>query len=856
MDVSRIRVLRGPNLWSRHTAVEAIVSCTEAERAIEGIAGFEVRLRARFPHIGFLQPAGEAKAVSMAHALEAATLALQSQAGCPVTFSRTVPTVETGVYQVIVEYSEEAVGRLAFELARELCLAAAEDKPFDLADALARLRELDEDVRLGPSTGSIVTAALKRGIPFRRLTDGSMVQFGWGSRQKRIQAAETSDTSAIAESIAQDKELTKMLLHAAGVPVPNGRVVETVEDAWAAAQEIAAPVVIKPRDGNQGKGVAVNISTQAQVTAAFNAAVKISDEIIVERYMPGHDYRLLVIGKHLVAAARRDPPQVIGDGVHTIRQLVDKVNSDPLRGDGHATSLTKIRFDDIALATLAKQNYDAESIPPQGARIVLRNNANLSTGGTATDVTDDVHPELAARAIAAAQMVGLDICGVDIVCNSVHKPLEEQEGGVVEVNAAPGLRMHLTPSYGKGRAVGDAIISTMFADGDDARIPVVAVAGTNGKTTTVRLITHLLAQKGLRVGMTNTDGVYIDKQRIDTGDCSGPRSARNVLFHPDVDAAVLETARGGVLREGLGFDRCNVAVVTNIGMGDHLGLSYISTVEDLAVVKRVIVENVAPTGYAVLNAADPMVSSMAQSCPGAVIFFALDPQHPIMATHRAQGRRVVFRDGNDIVAAQGDQECRLALGDIPLTRGGTIGFQVENTMASVAAVWALNLDWEIVRAGLRTFISDVGTAPGRFNMFDYRGATLIADYGHNPDAINALVKAVESIPAKRRSVVISGAGDRRDIDIRQQTEILGDAFDEVVLYQDQCQRGRADGEVLALLRQGLANARRTTETKEVFGEFLAIDTALASLKAGDLCLILIDQIEEALAHIAKRVAEG
>ena len=856
MDVSRIRVLRGPNLWSRHTAIEAIVSCPEVERAIEGMPGFEVRLRARFPHIGFLQPAGEVKAVSMAHALQAAALGLQSQAGCPVTFSRTVPTVEAGVYQVIVEYSEEAVGRLAFELAQELCNAAVDDKPFDLADALARLRELDEDVRLGPSTGSIVAAAVKRGIPFRRLTDGSMVQFGWGSRQKRIQAAETSNTSAIAESIAQDKELTKMLLNAAGVPVPNGRVVETVEDAWAAAQEIAAPVVIKPRDGNQGKGVAVNISSQEQIVAAFNAAVKISDEIIVERYLPGHDYRLLVIGKTLVAAARRDPPQVIGDGVHTIRQLVDTVNSDPLRGDGHATSLTKIRFDDIALATLSKQNYDAESIPPQGARIVLRNNANLSTGGTATDVTDDVHPELAARAVAAAQMVGLDICGVDIVCNTVHAPLEEQEGGIVEVNAAPGLRMHLTPSYGKGRAVGDAIISTMFADGDDARIPLVAVAGTNGKTTTVRLITHLLAQKGLRVGMTNTDGVYIDNQRTDTGDCSGPRSARNVLFHPDVDAAVLETARGGVLREGLGFDRCNVAVVTNIGMGDHLGLSYISTVEDLAVVKRVIVENVAPTGFAVLNAADTMVSSMASSCPGAVIFFALDPTHPIMATHRAQGHRVVYRDGGDIVAAQGDQEIHLALEDIPLTRNGGIGFQVENTMASVGAAWALSLDWDIVRAGLRTFISDVGTAPGRFNLFDYRGATLIADYGHNPDAINALVKAVESMPAKRRSVVISGAGDRRDIDIRQQTEILGDAFDEVVLYQDQCQRGRADGEVLALLRQGLANARRTTVTKEVFGEFLAIDTALATLKEGDLCLILIDQIEEALAHIGKRVAEG
>ncbi|WDZ98169.1 cyanophycin synthetase [Herbaspirillum sp. WKF16] len=855
MDVSRIRALRGPNLWCRHTAVEAIVSCPESERVVDDMPGFEVRLRARFPQIGFLEPDGGKQAVSMAHALAAAALALQSQAGCPVTFSRTVSTIETGIYQVVVEYSEEEVGRLAFDLALELCLAAQADTPFDLTAALSRIRELDEDVRLGPSTGSIVNAAAKRGIPFRRLTQGSMVQFGWGSRQKRIQAAETSNTSAIAESIAQDKDLTKMLLHAAGVPVPNGRVVTTVEDALKAAEEIGSAVVIKPLDGNQGKGVAVNISTPAQIEHAFANAARISDEVIVERYLPGHDFRLLVIGKTLVAAARRDPPQVIGDGVHTIRQLIDQVNADPLRGDGHATSLTKIRLDDIALSVLAGQNLDPEAIPAQGVRVVLRNNANLSTGGTATDVTDDVHPEMAARAIAAAQMVGLDICGVDVVCNSVHMSMEEQGGGIVEVNAAPGLRMHLTPSYGKSRDVGEAIISTMYGDGDDGRIPVVAVAGTNGKTTTVRLITHLLAKTGLRVGMTNTDGVYIDGLRTDTGDCSGPRSARNVLFHPDVDAAVLETARGGVLREGLGFDRCAVAVVTNIGMGDHLGLSYISTVEDLAVVKRVIVENVAPTGTAVLNAADPMVSKMASSCPGSVTFFALDPQHPIMATHRAQGHRIVYRDGDAIVAAQGDLEKRLKLSGIPLTGNGAIGFQVENVMASVGAAWALNLDWEQITAALSSFISDSGTAPGRFNMFDYKGATLIADYGHNPDAIAALIKAVDSMPAKRRSVVISGAGDRRDVDITRQTELLGDAFDEVVLYQDQCQRGRVDGEVIALLRQGLEKATRTSDVKEIYGEFLAIDTALSSLQAGDLCLILIDQVEEALAHIAMRVAE-
>nr|WP_198982098.1 cyanophycin synthetase [Herbaspirillum sp. ASV7] len=856
MDVSRIRALRGPNLWSRHTAIEAIVSCPEAERVVADMPGFEVRLRARFPQIGFLEPDGGKQVVSMAHALAAAALALQSQAGCPVTFSRTVSTVDTGIYQVVVEYSEEEVGRLAFDLALELCLAAQADTPFDLTAALARIRELDEDVRLGPSTASIVNAAVKRGIPFRRLTQGSMVQFGWGSRQKRIQAAETSHTSAIAESIAQDKDLTKMLLHAAGVPVPNGRVVETVEDALKAAEEIGSAVVIKPLDGNQGKGVAVNVSTPEQITRAFNNAALISDEVIVERYLPGHDFRLLVIGKTLVAAARRDPPQVIGDGVHTIAQLIDQVNADPLRGDGHATSLTKIRLDDIALSVLSAQNLDPSAIPAQGVRVVLRNNANLSTGGTATDVTDDVHPDVAARAIAAAQMVGLDICGVDVVCNSVHKPMEEQGGGIVEVNAAPGLRMHLSPSYGKSRDVGEAIISTMYADGDDGRIPVVAVAGTNGKTTTVRLITHLLAKTGLRVGMTNTDGVYIDGQRTDTGDCSGPRSARNVLFHPDVDAAVLETARGGVLREGLGFDRCAVAVVTNIGMGDHLGLSYISTVEDLAVVKRVIVENVAPTGTAVLNAADPMVAKMASSCPGSVTFFALDPTHPIMATHRAQGHRIVYRDGDAIVAAQGNFEQRLSLAGIPLTRSGAIGFQVENVMASVGAAWALGLDWEQVKGALASFISDSGTAPGRFNLFDYKGATLIADYGHNPDAIQALIKAVDSMPAKRRSVVISGAGDRRDVDITRQTELLGDAFDEVVLYQDQCQRGREDGEVIALLRQGLEKATRTSDVKEINGEFLAIDTALASLQHGDLCLILIDQVEEALAHIAQRVQEN
>jgi cyanophycin synthetase len=857
MDVSRIRALRGPNLWTKNTVIEALVRCeSEQELNLNAHPQVEDRLRQLFPGIGPIRVDTKSTVPTMAHALEAATLHLQIEAGCPVTFSRATKTPEEGFFQLAVEYSVEEVGKMATQLAIELCRAALSDQEFDLEGALSQLRELDEDLRLGPSTGSIVDAALARGIPFRRLTEGSLVMFGWGSKQRKIQAAEMDSTSAIAESIAQDKELTKKLLHAAGVPVPLGRPVTSAEDAWTAATEIGLPVVIKPRDGNQGKGVAVNLKTKEEVLQGFENASKFSDEILIESYLPGSDYRLLVVGDKLIAAARREPPTVIGDGRSTISELVQKVNADPKRGDGHATSLTKIRFDDIAKARLREQGYDATSVPTKGARVSLRNNANLSTGGTATDVTDDVHPEVAARAIAAAQMVGLDICGVDIVCETVLQPLESQRGGVVEVNAAPGLRMHLNPSFGKGRDVGGAVINNMFPPGEDGRIPVIAVTGTNGKTTTVRLTAHLLRTHGLRVGMTNTDGVYVNDRQMDSGDCSGPRSARNVLMHPDVDAAVLETARGGMLREGLAFDRCSVAVVTNIGMGDHLGLNYITTVEDLAVLKRVIVQNVAKSGMAVLNAADPIVAAMAQNCPGEVTFFALDPHHPVIATHRAQGKRVVFVEDDQMVAMQGKMQVRIPLSEVPLTRRGAIGFQIENAMASVAAAWASAVPWEVIIQGLSSFISDEVAVPGRFNVFDYKGATVIADYGHNPDAIKALVQAVTNLPATRRSVVISGAGDRRDEDIREQTRIIGEVFDDVVLYQDACQRGREDGEVIKLLRQGLEGARRTSFIEEIRGEFVAIDSAMNRLQAGDLCLLLIDQIEEALEHITRRVKDG
>ncbi|HEY0878057.1 MAG TPA: cyanophycin synthetase [Zeimonas sp.] len=855
MHVERIRALRGPNRWTRARAIEALVRCDERERDIAAIAGFVDRLRDRFPDLVHL-PNGTGTPRSTAHALGAAAFALQSRAGCPIAFARTVATSESGVFQVVVEYTEEAVARLAFQLAEALIASVSLDTVFDLAGAIARLRAIDEDERLGPSTGEIVQAAYTRGIPYRRLTTGSLVQLGWGSRQRRIQAAEIDATSAVSEQIAQDKELTKQLLSDAGIPVPEGVAVETLDDAWQAMQKLGGTVVVKPRDGNQGKGVSVNVRTREQLETAWARAREFESELIVERCLPGSDFRLLVVGGRLAAAARRDPPAVLGDGVHTIGELVDEINRDPRRSDGHATALTRVTLDGVACARLAGLGLTPASVPAPGVRVVLRHNANLSTGGSATDVTDDVHPHVAARAIEAARIVGLDICGVDVVCENISRPLEEQGGGIVEVNAAPGLRMHIAPSYGKGRAIGEAVMAAMFDAGDDARIPVVAVTGTNGKTTTVRLIARLLAETGLRVGMTTTDGVYVNGRRIDDGDCSGPKSARNVLMHPHVDAAVFETARGGLLREGLGFDHCRVAVVTNVGEGDHLGINHIDDVDALAAVKRVVVQNVSVDGFAVLNADDQRVAAMAQWCPGSIVYFSRDANHPLLAAHRAQGGRVVHVDGDAIVCTQRGSGQRIPLKEIALTRGGTIGFQVENAMAAVGAAWALELDGNAVRAGLRRFVPDAQTAPGRFNVFDVAGATVVADYGHNVDAIAALVRAIETMPAARRSIVISGAGDRRDDDLRAQTRLLGGAFDEVILYEDQCQRGRADGEVIALLREGLVGARRAKTVRAIHGELAAIDAALDALAPGELCVVLVDQIDAALAHLQERITQA
>ncbi len=864
LEIRRVWALLGPNIWADYPVLELELDLGEQrDRSSDEIPGFNQRLKAWLPSLiehrcsvgergGFFQRLE--RGTYMAHILEHVTLELQTLAGTPVGFGRARETSADGVYKVAIELAEEPLARACVETARALLLAAIEDQPFDLSSELDRLRGLCQEVRLGPSTAAIARAAQARRIPVRRLNGDNLLQLGWGVRQRRVWTAETDRTGAIAEAIAQDKDLTRNLLRSVGVPVPEGRPVESAADAWAFAQELGAPVVIKPQFGNHGRGVTANLLTQDQVEQAYTAAREEGSSIVCERCIPGADHRLLVVGERLVAAALREAAQVVGDGRSTVRELVAEANRDPRRSDGHATMLSAIKLDPIALAVLHEQGLGADSITPAGARVLLRRTANLSTGGTASDVTSRVHPEVAARALEAARVVGLDIAGVDVLAEDIGRPLEEQGGAVVEVNAGPGLRMHLEPSAGEPQPVGEAIVDLLFPPAEDGRIPIVAVTGVNGKTTTTRLVAHILRGGGARVAMATTDGLYLGERRIDPRDCAGPQSARSALLHPQVEAAVLETARGGILREGLGFDRCLVGVVTNIGQGDHLGLRGIETPEDLARVKRCVVEAVPAHGTAVLNALDPLVADMASRCRGSVCWFSRDPDHPVLRNHRAEGGRAVLaRDGFILLACGGDEEPLLPLSQVPMTAGGSVGFQVENALAAAAATWALGVPLDQMHAGLTTFLTDPTQCPGRWNLFRFNGATVILDYAHNASALEALVAALDTLPAQHRSVVFAGF-DREDPAVIEVGRILADGFDRVVLVEDRGFRDRADGELNKLLRQGMEEGNRVTDIREARDETSAITDALDTLADGDLLVLGGESIESSLALIQQRLA--
>lgn len=714
MEFGPIWTLRGPNLWARFPVLEVELDLAALPAlSAEQIAALRERLTALVPAFA-CPPAAAADSAYLAEVFQQLALLLQFLAGSPVSFGMVKRTRQPHYFKIILEYEEEEPGKGSLTLARELLLAALHGQSCDVPARLSALRELLLAVRLGPSTAAIVKAAKSRNIPASRLNSGSLFQLGQAARQRRICTAETDRTGAIAEAIAQDKQLTRTLLRAVGVPVPEGRPVADAEDAWTAAQQLGLPVVVKPQYGNHGRGVATNLTTREQVVQAHAAACEESASILVETFAPGDDYRLLVIGDKLVAAALREAAHVIGDGRSTIAELVAEVNRDPRRSAGHATVLSSITIDAVSLAVLAEQGCTLESIPAAGQRVLIRRNANLSTGGTATDVTDRVHPDVAACAVEAARVVGLDIAGVDVVVCDIGQPLEPQRGAIVEVNAGPGLRMHLEPSHGQPRPVGAAIIDMLFPTGETGRIPLLAVTGARGTTTTTRLLAHCLRGTGQVVGMTCTDGTYIGERCIEKGDGSGPRSVRAVLLHPRVEAAVFETACGGLLREGLGFDQCDVAVVTNIGHGNHLGRGSIDTVEELADVKRVVVEAVAPAGAAVLNAAEPLVVDMARFCPGTTIYFSRAESCPVLAAHRQAGGRGVFVRDHTLMLAEGQSaKALLPLDQVPLMQHGQTTLSIENVLAATAALWWLRLPLDTLRAGLRSFTGDGCSANGQ-----------------------------------------------------------------------------------------------------------------------------------------------
>ncbi len=867
LRIEKVFALRGPNIWANFPVLEAWVDLgTHKDLSSELMPGFNENLIGWLPTMiehhcspgergGFFQRLE--RGTYLAHILEHVTLELQTLAGNRVGFGRTRETSVEGVYRVAIEYDEEAVAREALAAARRLLLAAISNEPFDLPAEIARLVDLSHEHCLGPSTAAIVAAAEARSIPWMRLNDGNLIQLGHGSRQRRIWTAETDRTSAIAEAIAKDKDLTRRLLLACGVPVPAGRPVASAEEAWEAAEPIGLPVAVKPRDGNHGRGVSTGLTTRQGVLDAYRRADGEGNGVIVEQSIPGHDHRLLVIGERLIAAARRVPAHVIGDGIHTVSELVAAANCDPRRCDGHATSLTFIPLDEVAEAVLAEQGMNPASVPPAASPVFLRRTANLSTGGTAIDVTDLVHPETREQAIDAARAVGLDVAGIDLLAEDIAAPLRNQGGAIIEVNAGPGLRMHLDPSEGQSRPVGEAIVETLFEPGESGLIPIVAVTGTNGKTTTTRLIARILATPDTDVAYTCTDGIYVSGRRTDHDDCSGPRSARSVLMNPRVDAAVFETARGGILREGLGFRHCDVAVVTNIGEGDHLGLSEVNTPEDLARVKRCIVEALRPgTGVAVLNADDPLVASMAEKCPGRVVYFSRCSENPLLRKARKDGERVVFARDASIVFADGSSDFVLSsFKDVPFTREGAVAFQVENALAASAAAWALGVPCEVIRSGLSSFGSGLISCPARFNLIETHGRTVVFDYGHNTSALRATIAALDQFAAGRRLAVYSAAGDRRDEDLIEQGALLGNEFDSVVLYEDQYLRGRNPGDIIALFRAGLATGTRCRTVAAFHSWIAAAQHAISSASAGDLVLIQADTVDETTAFEQQLLAQ-
>ncbi|XHX76404.1 MAG: cyanophycin synthetase [Stenomitos frigidus ULC029] len=870
MKILKVQTLRGPNYWSirRPKLVVMRLDLEElADKPSDVIPGFYEGLTEALPSLvehfcspgcrgGFLSRVREG--TMMGHIIEHVALELQELAGMVVGFGRTRETADLGTYQVVFEYQDEQAGRYAARAAVRLCQSIIDTGRYpqeELAQDLQDLRSLQAEASLGPSTETLIKEAEARGIPWVQLSARAMIQFGYGVHQRRIQATLSNRTGILAVELASDKEGTKQILREAGVPVPRGTVISYLDELEEAIADVGGyPIVIKPLDGNHGRGITINITTWEQAEAGYDAAKEVSKDIIVERFYQGRDHRVLVINGKVVAVAERVPAHVIGDGKLTIAALIEQTNEDPLRGEGHENVLTKLEVDRNTWQLLEKLGYTLETVLPEGEIFYLRATANLSTGGIAVDRTDDMHPENIWLAQRVAKIIGLDIAGIDVVTPDVSRPLREVDGVIVEVNAAPGFRMHVSPSRGIPRNVAEPVLSMLFPPGAPSRVPIIALTGTNGKTTTTRLTAHIFKQTGQVVGYTTTDGTYIGDYLVEPGDNTGPQSAQLILQDPTVEVAVLESARGGILRSGLAFTACDVGVVLNVA-ADHLGLGDINSIEQMAQVKGVVAETVIPGGYVVLNADDPLVAAMADRVKGQIAYFSMNPDSPLLRSHTQQGGLAAVYENGYLSILKGDWTLRIEQAvNVPLTLAGRAPFMIANALAASLAAFAQGVSIEDIREALMTFQASTEQTPGRMNLVNLGRYHALVDYAHNAHSYEALGGFVKNWPGERIGVV-GGPGDRRDEDFVTLGKLSALMFDRIIIKEDDDTRGRPRGEAANLITEGIVQVKPEAQYETILDEVTAIHTALDAASLNGLVVILPESVTRAISLINARRPE-
>jgi cyanophycin synthetase len=861
MKILETKVLRGPNYWSikKHKLIQITLDLEELEhRPSDTIAGFSERIQALLPSLYHHEcsrgrPGGFFERVQdgtwMGHIVEHIALEIQTLAGIEVGFGRTRGTGKPGVYHVAFSYGEEAEGRYTAKAAVRIAGALVNGEAYDVQKDIEEIRRLWIEEKMGPTTQSIVSEAQRRGIPVLRLDEHALVQLGYGKAQRRVEASMADSTNIISVDLAGDKDATKRILTDARIPVPMGEITDSVDNLVGAISLLGFPLVVKPLDGNHGNGATIGVQSYEEAVAAFHRAKEFSQKVIIEKLITGSDFRVLVVNYKFVAAALRTPASVVGDGKRSIRELVDMINSDPKRGKEHDNVLTKISTDDVCLELLAKKGMTLDSVPHDGERVFLKPTANLSTGGTAEDVTERVHPRNRVLFERIARTIGLDICGIDIMAPDLSTPLKENGGAVIEVNAAPGLRMHLEPTMGTPRNVAEPIVDMLFPNNSNGRIPIIAVTGTNGKTTTTRLLARMVQDAGFSTGFTTTDGIYINDELIDTGDCSGPASAQLILKDRAVEFAVLECARGGLLRSGLGFDQCDTAIVTNVAE-DHLGLDGIDTLDKLARVKSVLPETVKSEGYAILNADDDLVYAMKDNVSCKVALFSLHANNIRVERHCAHGGLAAIYENGYILLRQGNHIIPVEeVSNIPLTFGGKAEFNVANVLSACLAAYTNGISLATVRQTLRTFAPTNENTPGRVNMFDFNQFKIIVDYGHNPHAVRAMGQFVKNMDASVRIGIVTGVGDRRDEDIISLGEEAARVFDELIIRFDDDLRGRSQEEIDRLLQTGIRKVDHQKRVRYFPCECEAVDHFVANAPPGAVVVVFIEHVTKVLSCI-------